>query len=123
MNIALIGYGKMGRMIEEIALSRGHKIVCKIDVDNQADYPTDFGKDQTDFAHEAFVCAFAEVRMERLANFPFVFLYASAELFQRRETIGQRKRASCAEKPLLRFDQNGNFVVVHGMQDSLPTRR
>lgn len=38
MKIALIGYGKMGRMIEEIALSRGHKIVCIIDVDNQEDF-------------------------------------------------------------------------------------
>lgn len=37
MKIALIGYGKMGRMIEEIALSRGHEIVCIIDVDNQED--------------------------------------------------------------------------------------
>ena len=35
MKIALIGYGKMGRMIEEIALSRGHEIVCRIDIDNQ----------------------------------------------------------------------------------------
>jgi 4-hydroxy-tetrahydrodipicolinate reductase len=34
MKIALIGYGKMGHMIEQIALDRGHKIVCKIDVDN-----------------------------------------------------------------------------------------
>ena len=32
MKIALIGYGKMGHMIEEIALQRGHEIVCKIDV-------------------------------------------------------------------------------------------
>ena len=31
MKIALIGYGKMGRMIESVALSRGHKIVCIID--------------------------------------------------------------------------------------------
>jgi 4-hydroxy-tetrahydrodipicolinate reductase len=28
MNIALIGYGKMGKVIEEIAISRGHKIVA-----------------------------------------------------------------------------------------------
>lgn len=34
MKIALIGYGKMGHMIEQIALDRGHEIVCKIDVDN-----------------------------------------------------------------------------------------
>ena len=38
MKIALIGYGKMGHMIEEIAISRGHEIVCIIDVDNQKDF-------------------------------------------------------------------------------------
>lgn len=38
MKIALIGYGKMGHVIEEIAISRGHKIVCRIDVDNQEDF-------------------------------------------------------------------------------------
>ena len=41
MKIALIGYGKMGRMIEKIALKRGHTIVCKIDVDNQEDFNTE----------------------------------------------------------------------------------
>ena len=38
MNIALIGYGKMGRMIEKVAIERGHKIVCIIDIDNQEDF-------------------------------------------------------------------------------------
>lgn len=38
MKIALIGYGKMGHMIEQIALARGHEIVCKIDVNNQEDF-------------------------------------------------------------------------------------
>ncbi len=37
MKIALIGYGKMGRAIEEIALKRGHEIILKIDIDNAAD--------------------------------------------------------------------------------------
>lgn len=41
MKIALIGYGKMGRMIEEIARSRGHEIVSIIDVDNPNDFDTD----------------------------------------------------------------------------------
>lgn len=41
MKIALIGYGKMGRMIEEIAVSRGHEIVCIIDVDNQQDFESE----------------------------------------------------------------------------------
>ncbi|MCX6222778.1 MAG: 4-hydroxy-tetrahydrodipicolinate reductase [Bacteroidia bacterium] len=37
MKIALIGYGKMGKEIEQIAIGRGHTIVLKIDVDNQSD--------------------------------------------------------------------------------------
>ena len=41
MNIALIGHGKMGKTIEEIALSRGHKIVCIIDLDNIDDFSSD----------------------------------------------------------------------------------
>ena len=41
MKIALIGYGKMGRMIEETARQRGHEIVSIIDVDNQQDFDSD----------------------------------------------------------------------------------
>jgi len=37
MNIALIGYGKMGHIIEQIALERGHQVNLKIDIDNIAD--------------------------------------------------------------------------------------
>jgi 4-hydroxy-tetrahydrodipicolinate reductase len=38
MKIALIGYGKMGKAIETIALEKGHTVVLKIDMDNQADF-------------------------------------------------------------------------------------
>jgi 4-hydroxy-tetrahydrodipicolinate reductase len=41
MNIALIGYGKMGKEIEKIALSRGHSIVLKVDKDNATTYAID----------------------------------------------------------------------------------
>ena len=34
MKIALLGYGKMGRIIEQFALDRGHEIVLKIDESN-----------------------------------------------------------------------------------------
>ena len=37
MNIALIGYGKMGQAIEEIAVSRGHTIVLKVALENLED--------------------------------------------------------------------------------------
>jgi 4-hydroxy-tetrahydrodipicolinate reductase len=38
MNIALIGYGKMGKAIEEIAMQRGHHIVLKIDEYNLPEF-------------------------------------------------------------------------------------
>ena len=38
MKIALIGYGKMGKAIEEIALSKGHEIVLKIGASNTSDF-------------------------------------------------------------------------------------
>ncbi len=41
MKIAIIGYGKMGKAIERIALSRGHEIVSVIDAGNQEDFNSD----------------------------------------------------------------------------------
>ena len=35
MKIALIGYGKMGKTIEQIALSKGHEIVARIDFNDE----------------------------------------------------------------------------------------
>ncbi len=37
MKILLLGYGKMGQMIEKLAIDRNHSIVAKITVDNRAD--------------------------------------------------------------------------------------
>ena len=37
MNLALIGYGKMGKEIEKIAVSRGHQIKLIIDINNPHD--------------------------------------------------------------------------------------
>ncbi|MER3470008.1 MAG: 4-hydroxy-tetrahydrodipicolinate reductase [Chitinophagaceae bacterium] len=38
MRIALIGYGKMGHMIEEVGVTRGHEIVLKIHADNKNEF-------------------------------------------------------------------------------------
>jgi 4-hydroxy-tetrahydrodipicolinate reductase len=38
MNIALIGYGKMGKVIEQIASERGHAVNLKIDLNNINDF-------------------------------------------------------------------------------------
>lgn len=41
MKIALFGYGKMGKEIEQIALQRGHTVPLKIDVNNAASFSKD----------------------------------------------------------------------------------
>ena len=41
MNLAIIGYGKMGQLLERIAKQRGHKIVSIIDTHNVADFDSD----------------------------------------------------------------------------------
>ena len=38
MKIALIGYGKMGMAIEEIALQKGHEIVLRIGLENLEEF-------------------------------------------------------------------------------------
>lgn len=51
MKIALVGYGKMGKTIEQIARDRGHEIVSIIDVNNPEDFESKAFK-QADVAIE-----------------------------------------------------------------------
>lgn len=51
MKIALIGYGKMGHAIEEIAVAKGHEIVLKINIDNTEEFTSQSIK-QADVAIE-----------------------------------------------------------------------
>ena len=37
MKIILLGYGKMGHEVEQIALQRGHEIVARIDKDKDSE--------------------------------------------------------------------------------------
>ncbi len=41
MKIAIIGYGRMGKMIEKIALQRGHEIIFRFDINNQDEFTID----------------------------------------------------------------------------------
>ena len=62
MDIAIIGYGKMGKMIELIAVERGHRIVLKIDIDNLHDFtPENIGKAQVAIEFTKPEMAFANV--------------------------------------------------------------
>jgi len=49
MNIALLGYGKMGKVIEGIALERGHNIILKVDADSES-YSFDYVDVAIDFS-------------------------------------------------------------------------
>lgn len=49
MRIALLGYGKMGKTIEQIALQRGHEIVLRID-ENTVDYDITLADIAIDFS-------------------------------------------------------------------------
>ncbi|KAB2827537.1 MAG: 4-hydroxy-tetrahydrodipicolinate reductase [Bacteroidales bacterium] len=73
MKIALIGYGKMGRIIERIALERGHEIVCVIDIDNRDDFASEAYK-SADVAIEFSVPAVAvsNIRSSFAAGVPVV---------------------------------------------------
>lgn len=51
MNILILGYGKMGRSIEKIAIDRGHKIVEIVDLENR-DKLESLGPDKIDVAIE-----------------------------------------------------------------------
>jgi 4-hydroxy-tetrahydrodipicolinate reductase len=61
MRIALIGYGKMGKAIEEIAISKGHEIVLRITHENINEFSTEniqkaevcieFSSPETAFSH------------------------------------------------------------------------
>lgn len=73
MKIALIGYGKMGRIIERIALERGHEIVSIIDINNRDDFNSEAYK-SADVAIEFSVpsVAVSNIRSSFAAGVPVV---------------------------------------------------
>lgn len=69
MKIALLGYGKMGKAIEEIAISRGHKIVLKLD-----DFTKDIQFNKADVAIDFSIpeAAFYNISQALEQNVPIV---------------------------------------------------
>ncbi|WP_439482410.1 4-hydroxy-tetrahydrodipicolinate reductase [Cyclobacterium plantarum] len=51
MNILILGYGKMGKIISRLAMSRGHHIVAKINIENVSDLEN-LDRDKVDVAIE-----------------------------------------------------------------------
>ena len=64
MRIALIGYGKMGHTIEEVARERGHQVVCVIDKNNQEAFDSEAFA-SADVAIEFTTPATAEANIRR----------------------------------------------------------
>lgn len=60
MKIILLGYGKMGKIIERVAMERGHQIVARIDIDNTAEFDSAEGDVAIEFSHPE--AAFENVR-------------------------------------------------------------
>lgn len=51
MNLLLVGYGKMGKIVEQTALRRGHSITGRIDVDNNAELDRATADVAIEFSH------------------------------------------------------------------------
>src|SRR3954468_8801478 len=73
MKIALIGYGKMGHMIEEIALERKHEVVLKVNIDNTEDFTREnIGKADVAIEFTGPESAFENVKQCFLFGIPVV---------------------------------------------------
>jgi 4-hydroxy-tetrahydrodipicolinate reductase len=70
MKIILLGYGKMGKTIERIALKRGHEISARIDIDNQHELSRATGDVAIEFSHPS--AAFENVRKVLEKDIPVV---------------------------------------------------
>ncbi|MBL7856413.1 MAG: 4-hydroxy-tetrahydrodipicolinate reductase [Cyclobacteriaceae bacterium] len=70
MQIILLGYGKMGKTIERIAIERGHHISAKIDIDNHHELEKAQGDVAIEFSHPD--AAFENVRKCIQRNIPVV---------------------------------------------------
>jgi 4-hydroxy-tetrahydrodipicolinate reductase len=70
MNIILLGYGKMGKIIERVAMERGHHITARIDIDNAADFQSAKADVAIEFSHPD--AAFENVKKAIEKNIPVV---------------------------------------------------
>jgi 4-hydroxy-tetrahydrodipicolinate reductase len=70
MKIILLGYGKMGRIIDRIAQERGHEVVARIDIDNPQALESADADVAIEFSHPE--AAFDNVRNCLLKGIPVV---------------------------------------------------
>lgn len=87
MNIAIIGYGKMGHEIENVLLERGHNVVQKIDIDNREATLTAEGMKGVDVAIEFTSPATAYDNIERCLRLGVPVLSGSTGWTERKAEI------------------------------------
>lgn len=105
MRIALIGYGKMGKAIERIALARGHEIVLKIDLDNSYEMTSE-NLSKTDVAIEFTGQASAESNLLKCAEAGVRAVCGSTGWLEKYEEVKQ-----AFEKKTSAFIYASNFSI------------
>lgn len=110
MKLALIGYGKMGHMIEQAALSRGHEIVCVIDVDNQEDFQSEAFR-SADVAIEFTAPAVAEANV-RQCFAQGVKVVSGSTGWLKGEVLADMQRLCCEEGKTLLWSSNFSVGVA-----------
>lgn len=100
IRIALVGYGKMGKAIEAIALQRGHTIALKIDENNLADF-TAANLANADVAIEFTSPHHAFENLEKLIGWNIPVVCGTTGWTERLEEI----KKYCREK-------NGSFIYA-----------
>lgn len=87
MNVAIIGYGKMGHEIEKVLLERGHRVVQIIDIDNRETALTEEGMKGVDVAIEFTSPATAFDNIERCLRLGVPVLSGSTGWVERKAEI------------------------------------
>jgi len=100
MKIALIGYGKMGKAIEEIAVNRGHEVVLKIDEFNLDDFTRETTR-KADVAIEFTGPHSAFENVKKVLSFDRPLVCGSTGWLENLEEV----KKLCAER-------NGSFIYA-----------
>jgi 4-hydroxy-tetrahydrodipicolinate reductase len=100
MKILLMGYGKMGKVIERFALERGHTIAAKIDIDNQVDFEA-LTKSDVDIAIEFSHPSSAYKNIRKCIEKGFPIIAGTTGWLEHKPEIEQ-----------LTIDKNGTFLYA-----------
>ena len=110
MKIALIGYGKMGHMIEQVALLRGHEIVCTIDINEENKFASEAFR-SADVAIEFTTPQTAETNVRRAWE-QGVPVVCGTTGWKPEELVESRNQESGVRSQELGVERSGNKTMV-----------